>query len=402
MPHPTTRIFEDGQTPLPKQKKFPHRRQSVNRRTPASAPPVARWKQQTLTQITPSLYQSSSFYTSFDGADDLEDENHDVIVPPKKKRRKSSKQSSDKQTPDQQTITQMDPFKRQASPDHELTDLGQDDIPIAKTPPRRKKRAAKSTTPVVSIIQTRSGKKRAAEASADTKVVEGSAVMNQQSATSDHKSPSCQAKSTTTLMPPPQTPQTVRRKVIPSSQSPAETPLSSQRPRDKDTKTPTPLKERSVNTPSKSRLRNRRTSVRLKPKLEVANSTGIENEDSQFIPPIKFQGSEGVQPVEEHPSTQPQSTLYPSQAVTPTHGQKTYDYSAISPSNVVRRGGVSKLSRKRTISDSNEEETAQSLQSINPSTESPHRKFDLQSFSVINTIDPHSQQILSSEHHDTI
>ncbi|KAL8715745.1 MAG: hypothetical protein Q9220_000412 [cf. Caloplaca sp. 1 TL-2023] len=320
-----------------------------------------------------------------------------MIVPPTKKRRRSGKQ----QIADQQTITQMDPFKKLASIDHESTDLGQQYTTVAKTPPRKKKRAVKSTTPIVSIIQTRSAKRRAAEANVDTSNIGVMSAPQRKTEKIIQDSSSCQAIQMRAQMPPPQTPKTVRRKVIPSSQSPADTPISTRHQKGIDTQTLTPLKDRCVNTPSKSRLRNRRTSLKRKPKLEIANSTGVENEDSQIFPPIVFQGDETKLKNEEHSSLRLHRILNTSQTSTSARGHQLDEQDTKRPSVIPRQPGLFSFARKHTISDSEKEETAHSFQRFNQSVESLQGTPDPEATSIVNPNTPRISDALSYRHHNS-
>ncbi|KAL8907122.1 MAG: hypothetical protein Q9171_005989 [Xanthocarpia ochracea] len=202
-------------------------------------------------------------------------------MPPKKKHRRTSNLPVQ-----QQTITQMDPFRLQRYSDH---DPLPSDMDRSASPPQRKKRKSLSTTPVARTVQTRSAKKKAAEASFQNRL-EVLPTENKQQALDPkelHDSPVPESQDVT--MPPPQTPTTMRRKVIPSSQSPAETPPSTYK-KSRTMKPVTPLKERSVNTPSRSRATSRRKFVQWAPTLEVADSTDLENENSQSSFPVLVQG----------------------------------------------------------------------------------------------------------------
>ncbi|KAI4267682.1 MAG: hypothetical protein L6R38_008147 [Xanthoria sp. 2 TBL-2021] len=182
----------------------------------------------------------------------------------------------------------MDPFRQQIySDEHHV----HSDTEPPDPPSRRKKRKSTSTTPVARTMQTRSAKKRAAEADFP-KGLELSPSEDEHHLSIARGRPLPESQDMT--MPPPKTPTTVRRKVIPSSQSPADTPISTRRRSSRKIQDITPLKERSVNTPSKSQATSRRKSVLWAPKLEVADSTDVENEDSQSFFPII---------VQNHPTT---------------------------------------------------------------------------------------------------
>lgn len=84
------------------------------------------------------------------------------------------------------------------------------------------------------------------------------------------------------LMPPPKTPQSTRRKEVPSSQSPVDTPLSAQSRKSHRDLSRSPLKERSTNVRRVSISDwSARKSVRWAQMLEVADSTELDDEESQ-------------------------------------------------------------------------------------------------------------------------
>ncbi|KAL8994373.1 MAG: hypothetical protein Q9169_005637 [Polycauliona sp. 2 TL-2023] len=217
-------------------------------------------------------------------------------MPPKKKPRRVSKLP-----PQKQTITQMDPFRHQH---HSDEDDPHSDAKISDPFPKPKKRKSMST-PVASTVQTRSAKKKAE--SDVQKALEGSPTRTQMPPSTvqkPHSSPLPESLDMT--MPPPKTPTTVRRKVIPSSQSPAETPISTCKRSSRKTLDLTPLQERSVNTPSKSWAASRRKDVSWTPRLEVADSTDIENDDSQPLFPIV--DPKHPKPIKRAPASQPPAT----------------------------------------------------------------------------------------------
>ncbi|KAL8848643.1 MAG: hypothetical protein Q9221_006317 [Calogaya cf. arnoldii] len=205
-------------------------------------------------------------------------------MPPKKRQRRKSKQSNF--PPQRQTITQMDPFRHQVDSDE---DHLESDMEPPRPPSQRQKRKPTSTTPVARTVQTRSAKKRAAEADAHKGLESSISKDTNQISNAQEPRASPLPESQHTTMPPPKTPTTVRRKVIPSSQSPADTPISTCKRSNKKARAVTPLGERSVNTPSKSQATLRRKNVLWAPKLEVGDSTDVENEDSQYSFPTILQ-----------------------------------------------------------------------------------------------------------------
>ncbi|KAL8647098.1 MAG: hypothetical protein Q9226_006576 [Calogaya cf. arnoldii] len=292
---PTVTTIEDTRTPPPVQFFFPYRRHSSNPKTSKLSTPINE-RQQTLTQIVPSFSRLSSSFDSFDGAEDLEFD----VMPPKKRQRRKSKQSNF--PPQKQTITQMDPFRHQVDSDENQF---HSDTEPPHRPSQRKKRKSTLTTPVARTVQTRSAKKRAAEADAHKGLDLAIPEDTHQPSNAQEPCASPLPESQHTKMPPPKTPTAVRRKVIPSSQSPADTPISTFKRSSKQARVVTPLRERSVNTPSKSQATLRRKNVLWAPKLEVADSTDVENEDSQFSFPTILQG---------HPTAIDRSSAPPSPA----------------------------------------------------------------------------------------
>lgn len=143
---------------------------------------------------------------------------------------------------------------------------------------KRRKIEKQPNTPV-SMRQTRSAKKRAAEKNAQSEELPGGVKEEGfELAVEGDRIGSLDASKT--LMPPPKTPQSSRRKEVPSSQSPVNTPLSTQSRRSVRDVSRSPLKEKSMN------LRREwdssvRKSVRWAPVLEVADSMEVDNEESQ-------------------------------------------------------------------------------------------------------------------------
>ncbi|KAI4110727.1 MAG: hypothetical protein LQ345_006930, partial [Seirophora villosa] len=292
------RVFEDRRTPALKQRTFPYRRHSARRPlTPATAPI---WRQPSLTQTVPSLARSSSSRLSFDGVHDLEYDSLTPAMPPKKKSRKSNtgKSIPDQRTPDQTTITQLNPFRKHFHPEDELEHLKEELPAVVDAPPPPKDRRRLSRTPATSNVQTRSASKiqtrstskKRLEAVTARKVTESPDLQRPEVSYPTQGTHTSLPESQGVHMPPPATPKRTRKKVIPSSQSPADTPISLTRHRRKDRNgdpNRTPLQECSANTPTRSRISSRRKTVQWAPKLLVADSTAFENEDLEdAFPPI--------------------------------------------------------------------------------------------------------------------
>ncbi|KAL9604693.1 MAG: hypothetical protein Q9219_000413 [cf. Caloplaca sp. 3 TL-2023] len=270
-------------------------------------------------------------------------------MPLKKRRRKSGKP-----TPDQRTITQMDPFKHQLHPEEPNEMLQEDQTPVVKKDSSRKKR---KTTPLASSVQTRSSKRREAKSSVKESRLKAVNVHEQQTTTLDGDSNTSLPESQPTEMPPPQTPKRVRRKVVPSSQSPVETPISTRSTKRGKERTITPLGERSINTPSKLRPLSRRKSGQRPPKLEVADSTNMGEEDGKLLFPAivlnsaaepKFKKSSPIQP-----HNPPRQLMNRS---SPRFIRHVKDDVSVPPHLGSRREPSSTLMRRATIADSEEEE----------------------------------------------
>ncbi|KAI4138802.1 MAG: hypothetical protein L6R39_006600, partial [Caloplaca ligustica] len=379
---PIIRTFEDGRTsPPPKQVYFPPRRHSTGRKRTTSSTPSTTWKQQTLTQITPSLTRASSSYESFDGANDLEYDSLTSAMPPKKKRRKA-----------QQTITQMDPFKEQLHAEEDHHELVPQPSPVVGIPPLRTKRRRSTHTPNASAVQTRSTRKRAAEANVKEEVAKASNFVDPGTEVS-------LLESRNMRMPLPTTPKRFRRRVVPSSQSPAETPFSnhSSRRRDRECQGITALQERSVNTPSRSRLSNRRKTVQWAPKLEVADSTNFESRSSedlfppivQTVNPVKTQTKKPPLPTWRSPSKPP---------VPPTPASRTPHVNDEIPKPVPTSSQGSRprtLERKDTIADSEDDEYGSLDRSPDKRTDSETQQVKPTPPSTVekdNTSSPNAQQ----------
>ena len=291
---PTIIRVEDTRTPPPVQRVFPHRRHSSNPKASKSLTPIDK-RQHTLTQIVPSLAHLSSSFGSFEGPDDLEFDTG-YIMPAKKKRQRS------KPPPQKQTITQMDPFRLQfPSDDGHL----QSDDEHRSPPQQCKKGKSISSTPIARTVPTRSAKKKA-EAGIQK-------ALGISPAKEGHKLPDAHMYRVSPLpeshdvtMLPLKTPRTVRRKVIPSSQSPADTPISTCKSKSRTFQDVTPLKERSVNTPSKSWAFSQRKITQKIPRLEVADSTDVENDDSQSLFPLFVQ--DHPTPIQVAPAPRPKAT----------------------------------------------------------------------------------------------
>lgn len=178
----------------------------------------------------------------------------------------------------QQSITQMDVLRDYYHPEHQNEDLMTDDEgkdSYLASPTRNKRQKVALEKPQPCRIETRSAKRQTAEEEP------ASQAKKEQN---DPSNPRGEAESQVsrprmpTAMLPPKTPMSSRRKEIPSSQSPADTPLSVHSRHSLQDFTRSPLKERStnMNVPIKSPQRGAARSKRL----EVADSMETEDEDS--------------------------------------------------------------------------------------------------------------------------
>lgn len=178
----------------------------------------------------------------------------------------------------QQSITQMDVLRDYYHPDLENenpeTDNEESDSYVA-LPTRNKRRKVSSETPLVRRIETRRAKRQATKEEPLIQEQKDQDILL--SAVAEPKAKPVRAKVPTAMLPQ-RTPTSLRRKEIPSSQSPAETPLSTPSRRSFQDYTRSPLKQRSTNIGSytTSPIKGARWSKRL----EVADSMEIGEEDS--------------------------------------------------------------------------------------------------------------------------
>ncbi|KAL8920638.1 MAG: hypothetical protein Q9208_006120 [Pyrenodesmia sp. 3 TL-2023] len=353
---PTARSFEDGQMSVPlTQQLFSYRRKSASCKKTNSNTPAVSWNTQTLTQMVPTLALTTS---SFDGADDTEFDGPTPARPSNKKRRKSVKKSTPGLPPQRNTITQMYSHYDQLYPNRDAEELEEEHLPVVDTPPPRTRRKKSVHTPVASSVQTRSSRKKAAAAGMKTESAEPSNTPSGSMSSADRGPGTIILKSRNTQMPPPATPKRTIKKVIPSSQSPAETPLSSRRKRRRleGCYDVTPLQERSVNTPSRYRLSSRRKTVTWAPKLEIADSTNTENEFNEdpfpfIIPkdPVKNEAEKPSLPSSGSPPNKLSEVVGRS-----PHGELDTPKTS-KPFSLASITGT--IKRKGTIADSEDEDT---------------------------------------------
>ena len=168
-----------------------------------------------------------------------------------------------------ETITQMDFLLSPALPEEELTELEEDGMANTPSAPplRKKERKATREEPLVCAVQTRSAKRSATKQSET--VIENDRLLRQISV---EETPIAVAET-------PLRASHTRRTEVPSSQSPPDSPLSTQRGRSGRAFSRSPLKERPLNVPSPRRPVGK--GVLFPRKLVVADSTGSDHEDSQ-------------------------------------------------------------------------------------------------------------------------
>ncbi|KAL9067662.1 MAG: hypothetical protein Q9161_006744 [Pseudevernia consocians] len=201
----------------------------------------------------------------------------------------------------QQSITQMDVLRDYYHPELEKGDLKTDDEEddsYVASPTRKKRRKVTPEKPYNRKIGTRSGKRQAAKEEPSNQE-----EMDQDVSPSiggEAKAHVLRAKMPTTMLPP-KTPTSLRRKEIPSSQSPADTPLSTQSRQSLQDYVRSPLKEKSTNIdlPLKSPIKGPRWSKGL----EVADSMGTEDEDS----PVSVRGGLTTEPI--GPTAEPEDII---------------------------------------------------------------------------------------------
>ncbi|MCJ1273294.1 hypothetical protein MMC21_001084 [Puttea exsequens] len=182
----------------------------------------------------------------------------------------------------QQTITQMNPFFDVFHPNVENENLeyeGDMEVSHVPSPVGRKRRKITPEKPTGHKIKTRSAKH------VDTKE---EPALHQRESGNTHpafprakEEPQASTKSLAERMPP-FTPRSLKRREIPSSQSPADTPLSTQKPRSTQDLSRSPLRERSTNVrlgpPSSNNV------PRWKNRMIAADS--LETEEGDESPPL--------------------------------------------------------------------------------------------------------------------
>ena len=264
-----------------KQVQFTAPKRTIKERGPTWSAPSK--FQQTITQMNPSIYIPEPEYEGLTTDDDQEQESY-VASPVTRKRRKiapakTSSRKTGTRSAQRQTITQMDPFRALYHPEVEeenLDDLEdeQKENSVPSPTKRRKRKVSQEKAP--------SGKLRKSRIKQEASQMEHQLGRGTEYDELQHNKGSkpWQQKRSEKILPPPVTPRS-QRKEIPSSQSPADTPLSMQSRRSFRAYSRSPLKERSANiAPAKTSCRD---GARWRKKVEIADSLESREDES---PPL--------------------------------------------------------------------------------------------------------------------
>ena len=263
-----------------KQVQFTAPKRTIKERGPTWSAPSK--FQQTITQMNPSIYIPEPEYEGLATDDDQEQESY-TASPVRRKRRKitpakTSSRKTGTRSAQRQTITQMDPFRALYHPkieEENLDDL-EDEHKENKVPSPMKRRKRK-----VSPERAPSGKFRKRRLKQEVPQTEHQLDRGTEYDELQHKkeSRSSKQKSSGKILPP-VTPRS-QRKEIPSSQSPAETPLSMQSRRSFRAYSRSPLKERSTNFALAKT--SRRNGVLWRKKVEIADSLESREDESPVL-----------------------------------------------------------------------------------------------------------------------
>lgn len=152
------------------------------------------------------------------------------------------------------------------------------------------------SAPTAQATKTRSTKRKAARH--DRLEEGGTALENELGEASTQTEPGI---STNTVMPPPKTPRKIIKTEIPSSQSPATTPLSIQSRTSSRHQSRSPLKAKSTNIRNSQSIHARTIKkISWTPRLEVKDTFDDENEATQAILPIDRSESNPTEGGSEH------------------------------------------------------------------------------------------------------
>lgn len=260
----------------------------------------------------------------------------------------------------QQSITQMDALRDYYHPEHENEDLMTDNEgegSYVASPTRNKRRKVVLEKPQPRRIETRSAKRQTAK---EEPAFQAKTDQNNLTYPRGEVKPQISKGRMPTAMLPPKTPISSRRKEIPSSQSPADTPLSMHSRHSPRGYTRSPLKERStnINVPMKPPKRGAARSKRL----EVADSMETEDEDSPISVKVGLT-SEPIDPAaepEDMRENEPLISSNPSDIHVNDFNQRLK--AAQRPVLEVQSSGQAKL--RREVIDSTDEEDEEALEAF--------------------------------------
>lgn len=238
--------------------------------------------QQTITQMNPSIYLPAPEYEGLTTDDDQEQESY-IASPRRRKKRKitpakTSSRKASTGSAQRQTITQMVPFRALYHPELEEENL--DDLeeehkennvpsPMKKT----KRKVSPESAPSGKIRKRRQVQETARSEQPGQGTEYDDLQQKKQIIPSKQK---CSGE----FLHPPVTPRS-QRKEIPSSQSPADTPLSTRSKRSFRAYSRSPLKERSTNIAPATT--SRRNGTRGERKVEIADSMESREEESPVL-----------------------------------------------------------------------------------------------------------------------
>lgn len=238
--------------------------------------------QQTITQMNPSIYIPRPEYEGLTTDDDQEQESY-IASPERRKRRKitpatTSSRRTGTKSAQRQTITQMDPFRALYHPEVEEENL--DDLEdehkennVPSPIKRRKRKVSPEKAPPSGKFRKRRLKQEVSQT--EHQLGRGTEYDERQH---EKGSRLWQQKSPEKILPPPVTPRPKRKKEIPSSQSPADTPLSTQSRGSFQAYSRSPLKERSTNIGlAKTSCQD---GARERKKIEIADSMESREDES--------------------------------------------------------------------------------------------------------------------------
>lgn len=264
-----------------KQVQFTAPKRTIKERGPTWSAPSK--FQQTITQMNPSIYIPEPEYEGLTTDDDQEQESY-VASPVTRKRRKiapakTSSRKTGTRSAQRQTITQMDPFRALYHPEVEEEDLDdledeQKENNVPSPIKRRKRKVSQEKAP--------SGKLRKRRLKQEVSQMEHQLGRGTEYDERQHNKGSkpWQQKRSEKVLPPPVTPRS-QRKEIPSSQSPADTPLSMQSRRSFRAYSRSPLKERSTNIAlAKTSCRD---GAHWRKKVEIADSLESREDESPVL-----------------------------------------------------------------------------------------------------------------------